>query len=61
MALEEEQFFFCPYCSSELSIMIEAGSGRRQTFTIDCETCCRPILIRISAGPDGMIFEAEQE
>ena len=62
MALEEEQSFLCPYCSSELSVVIEAGSGKRQSFTIDCEVCCRPILVRISVDSDGgLSFEAEQE
>ena len=62
MALEQEQSFLCPYCSSELSVMIETGSGRNQAFTIDCEVCCRPILVRISVGSNGELsFEAEQE
>jgi len=62
MALEEECSFLCPYCASELSIIVEAGSGKSQSFTIDCEVCCRPIHVRIKVDSEGALsFEAEQE
>ena len=62
MALERECSFLCPYCSSEISILVEPGGGKRQTFTIDCEVCCQPILIRIEAGSEGgWSFEAQRE
>ncbi len=62
MAIEQECSFLCPYCSSELSIVVDGTAGKKQTFTTDCEVCCRPILIRLDIGSDGVeSFEAEQE
>ncbi|MBI3615609.1 MAG: CPXCG motif-containing cysteine-rich protein [Candidatus Omnitrophica bacterium] len=62
MDLERECSFLCPYCSSQISVMVEAVGGKRQAFTIDCEVCCSPILIRIEIGAEGAwSFEAERE
>jgi len=62
VALEQECSFLCPYCSSQLSILVEASGGQRQSFTIDCEICCRPILMRLEIDSEGAVsFEAEQE
>jgi len=60
--LEDEHHFPCPYCSSEVSILIDPSGGRRQTFTWDCEVCCRPMVIRLEWGDGGLQqFVAEQE
>lgn len=41
---EEEYYFKCPYCSDEISMLIDLSvSG--QTYIEDCEICCRPIEI----------------
>ncbi len=62
MAIEQEHSFPCPHCSSELSLLLDGTGGKKQSFTIDCEVCCRPILVRAEIGPDGVeSFEAEQE
>ncbi len=62
MSVEHECSFLCPYCSSEISILVEGAGAKRQVFTTDCEVCCRPILIRLEIGSDGVeSFEAEQE
>ena len=62
MALEEECAFLCPYCSAQLSVMVEASGGEKQVFTIDCEVCCRPILMRVEIDSEGALsFEVGQE
>ncbi len=62
MAIEQECSFLCPYCSSGLSILVDGTGGKKQAFTNDCEVCCRPILIRLEIGSDGVeSFQAEQE
>lgn len=40
-----EHFFTCPYCGEQISMVLDT-SVRRQTYTEDCEVCCRPIQIR---------------
>ncbi|MEC7277384.1 MAG: CPXCG motif-containing cysteine-rich protein [Bdellovibrionota bacterium] len=41
---EIEHSFFCPYCNSPISIVLEALYGK-QTYIEDCEVCCSPIEI----------------
>jgi hypothetical protein len=59
---EEDYFFACPYCFSEIAIRLDATAGSVQRFTQDCEVCCRPIEIKVGFGQDGVIdFEAVPE
>jgi len=41
---EQEYFFPCPYCYSEISMVLEVHHGG-QEYIEDCEVCCRPISI----------------
>ncbi|MFT5207136.1 MAG: transcription elongation factor Elf1 [Candidatus Omnitrophota bacterium] len=52
--VEEDENFECPFCGDPNSVRIERSAGSHQTFTVDCETCCQPILlnIRIHAEED---------
>ena len=42
-----EENFLCPYCGSENSLFVDYSQGRRQEFVLDCQTCCRPIVIKL--------------
>jgi len=42
--LQTEKFFTCPYCGETISMVLDL-SVNRQTYTEDCEVCCRPIEI----------------
>lgn len=42
---EAEYFFTCPYCWSEISMLLDPFV-REQTYVEDCEVCCNPIEIR---------------
>jgi len=60
--LQEDYSFQCPYCASDISILVDLTGGRQQTFTTDCEICCRPITITLTLDEMGIsIFEANQE
>ena len=62
MDINEEQYFGCPYCGSENSLPMDCSAGQRQEFIVDCEVCCRPIVIKIEIGDDEIIFfNAEKE
>ncbi len=39
-----EQFFQCPYCWEEISVLLDT-SVNQQTYVEDCEVCCNPIEI----------------
>jgi len=50
-ALEEREIP-CPYCGEDITLLIDA-SGGDQTYTEDCQVCCRPMVVDIVVGPDG--------
>jgi transcription elongation factor Elf1 len=53
-----EYFFACPYCSEEISMVLDT-SVARQTYIEDCEVCCRPIEVRYTVENDEVSdFEA---
>ena len=43
----EEQFFQCPYCWEEISMLIDRSQSK-QSYIEDCEICCNPILLDIT-------------
>ena len=45
--------YACAFCGEENEVVPDQTSGRRQTFTEDCEVCCRPNLITLTFGDDG--------
>lgn len=50
-----EQEFNCPCCGELITMLVDL-SVESQTYTEDCEVCCRPLLIRYSAQ-GGMLLE----
>ena len=43
----------CAFCGEENDVLVDASGGRHQTFTEDCEVCCRPNLITLIVDEDG--------
>ena len=41
-----EHFFQCPYCWSEISMLLDT-SITHQIYIEDCETCCNPIELNV--------------
>jgi len=39
-----EQYFQCPYCWEEISMILDLSSGG-VSYIEDCEVCCQPIEI----------------
>jgi hypothetical protein len=53
-----EYFFACPYCCERISMVLDTSVGG-QTYTEDCEVCCRPIEVRYTVENDEVCdFEA---
>ena len=44
----EEQFFQCPYCWETISMLVDTSQSS-QSYIEDCEVCCNPIQLHISA------------
>lgn len=45
-----ERAFRCPHCGERNSALLEPAGEERQ-MTVDCEVCCRPILLIWRADP----------
>lgn len=43
----------CPYCGEEIEVMVDC-SVPHQEYIEDCSVCCRPIVIRVAASPEGV-------
>jgi transcription elongation factor Elf1 len=41
-----EHFFQCPYCWSEISMLLDT-SVAVQVYIEDCEVCCNPIEVTV--------------
>jgi len=55
-----EQFFQCPYCFEQVSILVDP-SIYDQSFIEDCEVCCNPIeFIVRSSGSSIHEFSAQK-
>jgi transcription elongation factor Elf1 len=55
----EEQFFQCPHCWEEISILVDV-SVSNQSFIEDCEVCCNPIQFTIQAQAREIVsFQAD--
>jgi Cysteine-rich CPXCG len=46
--MENEFRVMCPYCGEELEIWIEPDVNG--SFVQDCEVCCNPWLVSVTAG-----------
>ncbi|WP_040248435.1 CPXCG motif-containing cysteine-rich protein [Psychroserpens mesophilus] len=55
----KEHFFQCPYCWETISMLIDI-SQENQSYIEDCEVCCNPIQLNISAENNEILsFEAQ--
>jgi len=43
----------CPYCGEEIEVMVDC-SVPHQEYIEDCSVCCRPIIIKVMASPEGV-------
>ena len=56
----EEYFYQCPYCFTEVSVLIDL-SLPEQEYIEDCERCCNPIQFRIRLDSNREIQEFSAE
>jgi hypothetical protein len=43
----------CAYCGEENETLVDPTGGPEQSYTEDCEICCRPNLLKIRISPEG--------
>ena len=44
--------FQCGFCGSWNDIVVDPGGGSVQSYTEDCQVCCRPNLLRLTWDPE---------
>lgn len=56
--------YTCAYCGSTVPAGVDPSAGRNQSYTEDCQVCCRPNLLHVvidfEDGPEARI-DAEPE
>ena len=45
-------FITCPYCGERFETLVDASGGDAE-YVEDCQVCCRPITLQLSAADDG--------
>ncbi len=54
--------FQCAYCGEENETVVDPSGGPSQSYTEDCQVCCRPNVIRVTITEDGdLTLTAELE
>ena len=43
----------CPYCGELVTIGLDPGGGRVQTYVEDCQVCCQPWHVTVRYDHDG--------
>ena len=52
MEMLDSIFITCPYCGERFEASVDASGGDAE-YIEDCQVCCRPITLRLSAAGDG--------
>jgi hypothetical protein len=55
--MEQFETACCPFCGVSMDIAVDTSAGT-QSFTTDCEVCCRPFQVRVECEP-GEILSLE--
>lgn len=53
--MNNESDIVCPYCGETNFIEVDITGGQTQTFTHDCEICCRPIEVFVNIDRYGNV------
>jgi hypothetical protein len=48
--MEISETVFCPFCGQRCELLIDTSIST-QSFTTDCEVCCRPFEVRAECEP----------
>lgn len=43
--------FCCGYCGETNETFVDLSQGREQSYIEDCQVCCRPNVLRVTADP----------
>lgn len=43
----------CPFCGSEVELLLDPSGGLHQVYVEDCEVCCNPWAVSVRYEADG--------
>ncbi|MEO6940938.1 MAG: CPXCG motif-containing cysteine-rich protein [Candidatus Kapaibacterium sp.] len=46
----------CAVCGEVNETVVDESAGREQTYTEDCQVCCRPNVLRIRIDDEGEVL-----
>jgi hypothetical protein len=52
--LSTEAEVTCPYCGELVTIALDPGGGRSQSYVEDCQVCCQPWRVSVSYDERGV-------
>jgi len=58
--MEEPVVVSCPWCGESFDTFYDWSAGN-QSYTEDCQICCRPIVLRFYSQADQVQVSAERE
>lgn len=50
----------CPYCGEPVEVVVDCSLGA-QAYIEDCPVCCRPMMLSIEVGDEGVAVHARSE
>jgi hypothetical protein len=53
--------FYCSFCGEWNDTVIDPTGGRTQSYTEDCQVCCRANVLHISYVPETGDYEINSE
>lgn len=56
----EEYWLDCPYCGESMSVLVDCSCAD-QTYTEDCQICCRPMVLSATVNDDEIVVSAQRE
>ena len=45
-------YFDCAYCGTTNETVVDQSAGAKQSYTEDCQICCRPNILRVVIDPE---------
>jgi len=53
--MHDEASYICDACGEEIVIPLDLSAGESQEYVEDCPVCCRPNVIHVDIGEDGLV------
>jgi hypothetical protein len=50
MPLTDMVQLVCPACGESFDVVIDRSEGKKQSWVLDCEICCRPMRVFVRWG-----------